>query len=93
MTDALLLRRMIDDPELKGIDLVVLDEFHERNLNQDLILGALRELQELGRDIKVLIMSATLDVNRLQEFLSDAPHIEVHRIKTPAVDSHPVLPT
>lgn len=77
MTDALLLRRMIDDPELKGIDLIVLDEFHERNLNQDLILGALRELQELGRDIKVLIMSATLDVNRLQKFFVEAPHIEV----------------
>lgn len=77
MTDALLLRRMIDDPELKGIDLVVLDEFHERNLNQDLILGALRELQELGREIKVLIMSATLEVQRLQQFLPDAPHIEV----------------
>ncbi len=39
MTDATLLRRMIDDPELQNIDLVVLDEFHERTLNQDLILG------------------------------------------------------
>lgn len=77
MTDALLLRRMIDDPELRDIDLIVLDEFHERNVNQDLILGAVRELQELGRDIKILIMSATLDVRRLQEFLSEAPHIEV----------------
>jgi ATP-dependent helicase HrpB len=88
MTDALLLRRMIDDPELRGIDLIVLDEFHERNLNQDLILGALRELQELGRYIKVLIMSATLDVNRLQQFLSDAPHIEVPGKVFPLVVRH-----
>jgi ATP-dependent helicase HrpB len=77
MTDALLLRRMIDDPELKGIDLVVLDEFHERNMNQDLILGALKELQELGHPVKILIMSATLDFTQLQKFLSDAPHVEV----------------
>lgn len=69
MTDALLLRRMVDDPELKGVGLVVIDEFHERNLNQDLILGCLREMQELGRDIKILVMSATLDVSRLQRFL------------------------
>ena len=77
MTDALLLRKMVDDPELKDIGLVVLDEFHERNLNQDLILGALRELQELGRDIKILVMSATLDTQTLQNYLSDADHIDV----------------
>lgn len=71
MTDALLLRRLVDDPVLKGVDLVVLDEFHERNLNQDLILGCLREMQELGRDIKILVMSATLDVDRLARFLPD----------------------
>lgn len=77
MTDALLLRKMIDDPELKDVGLIVIDEFHERNLNQDLILGTVRELQELGRDIKILIMSATLDVKRLQNFLPDAVHVDV----------------
>lgn len=77
MTDALLLRKMVNDPELNDIGLVILDEFHERSLNQDLILGALRELQELGRSIKILVMSATLDVKRLQDYLVDAPHIEV----------------
>ncbi|MBX3021084.1 MAG: ATP-dependent helicase HrpB [Bdellovibrionales bacterium] len=77
MTDALLLRRMIDDPELDGVDLVVIDEFHERNLNQDLILGAIRELQELGRPIKLLVMSATLDVDRLARFLPGAKVVDV----------------
>lgn len=70
MTDALLLRKMVDDPELNDIGLVVLDEFHERTLNQDLLLGALRELQELGRDIKILVMSATLDVGALKKYLA-----------------------
>lgn len=77
MTDALLLRRMIEDPELKGIDLVVIDEFHERNLNQDLILGAIKELQDMGRGLKLLIMSATLDTAKLASFLPDANFVDV----------------
>jgi len=77
MTDALLLRRLVDDPELKEFDLIVLDEFHERGLNQDVILGTLKELQELGRDIKILVMSATLDVGHLQEYLPASCHIDV----------------
>ena len=77
MTDATLLRRLIDDPELNGVDLVVLDEFHERTLNQDLILGLLLELQQMGRAIKVVIMSATLDVPRTLRYLGDAEHVDV----------------
>lgn len=77
MTDALLLRKMMDDPELKNVGMIVLDEFHERNSNQDLILGALKELQELGSEIKILVMSATLEVEGLQNFLQNADHIEI----------------
>jgi ATP-dependent helicase HrpB len=77
MTDALLTRRLIDDPELKGVGLVVLDEFHERGLNQDLILGAIRELRELGSPVKLLVMSATLDLARLRACLPAASVIEV----------------
>lgn len=77
MTDALLLRRLIDDPELKNFDLIVIDEFHERNLNQDLILGLIKELQEMGSPIKLLIMSATLNLNELNDFLPKAKTIEI----------------
>lgn len=77
VTDALALRMLIDDSELKDVDLVVIDEFHERNLNQDLMLGCLRELQELGRGIKVLVMSATLDTARLQRFLPGSFVVDV----------------
>jgi ATP-dependent helicase HrpB len=77
VTDALALRMLVDDPELNGVDLVVIDEFHERNLNQDLLLGCLREMQELGRDIKVMIMSATLDTRKLMAFFGDAVLIDV----------------
>ncbi len=77
VTDALALRMLNDDPDLTGVDLVVIDEFHERNLNQDLMLGCLREMQELGRDIKVMIMSATLDTRQLLRFFGSAEVIDV----------------
>lgn len=77
MTDALALRRLVDDPELGGVDLVVIDEFHERNLNQDLVLGCLRELRELGRDVKIMVMSATLDTDALVRFLPGAAVFDI----------------
>jgi len=92
MTDALLLRQMLDDSELSGIDLVVLDEFHERNLNQDLVLGCLRELQELGRPIKIMIMSATLDTTALMRYLPGAREIEVPGIVYPLEIVHSTSP-
>lgn len=77
MTEALLARQMIDDPELTDVDLVILDEFHERSAHVDLALGLLRELQELGRDIKILVMSATLEAEKISAFLGNCPIIQV----------------
>lgn len=77
MTEALLARQMIDDPELKDVDLVILDEFHERSLHVDLALGLLRELQELGRDIKLLVMSATLEADKIASYLGQCSVIQV----------------
>ena len=77
MTEALLARQMIEDPELEGVDAVILDEFHERSLHVDLALGLLRELQELGRDIKILVMSATLEADKIAAYLGNCPVISV----------------
>lgn len=77
MTDALALRRLVDDPELSGVDLAVIDEFHERNLNQDLMLGCLRELRELGRSVKIMVMSATLETESLSRFLPGAAVFDI----------------
>lgn len=77
MTEALLARQMLDDPELENVDIVVLDEFHERSLHVDLALGLLRELQELGRDIKIVVMSATLNAEKISAFLGSCPVINV----------------
>lgn len=77
MTEALLARQLLDDPELIDVDLVILDEFHERSLNVDLALGLIRELQELGRDIKILVMSATLEADKISAYLGNCPIISV----------------
>lgn len=77
MTEALLARQMIDDPELADVELVILDEFHERSMHVDLALGLLRELQELGRDIKILVMSATLEAEKISSYLGDCPIVSV----------------
>ncbi|MGZ3773255.1 MAG: ATP-dependent helicase HrpB [Pseudobdellovibrionaceae bacterium] len=71
MTEALLARQMLHDPELSDVDFVILDEFHERSLHVDLALGLLKELQELGRAIKILVMSATLEAEKIASYLGD----------------------
>jgi ATP-dependent helicase HrpB len=77
MTEALLAKQMLDDPELNDVDLVILDEFHERSLHVDLALGLLRELQELGCPIKILVMSATLEADKISIYLGNCPTMTV----------------
>src|SRR5207249_1140935 len=67
-------RGLVRDPYLDEVGIVVLDEFHERHLQGDLALGVVRELQETVRpDLKLAVMSATLETEALAAFLGDAP--------------------
>ncbi|CAD7560744.1 ATP-dependent helicase HrpB [Citrobacter europaeus] len=76
VTEGVLTRMVQRDPELAGVGLVILDEFHERSLQADLALALLLDVQQgLRDDLKLLIMSATLDNGRLQQLLPDAPMI------------------
>ncbi|WP_373676258.1 ATP-dependent helicase HrpB [Citrobacter braakii] len=76
VTEGVLTRMIQRDPELTGVGLVILDEFHERSLQADLALALLLDVQHgLRDDLKLLIMSATLDNGRLQQMLPDAPTI------------------
>ncbi len=77
MTEALLVRKMSQDPELKDVGIIVLDEFHERSLHVDLSLGLIKELQDLGADIKIVVMSATLDAENIAAYLDNCPIIAV----------------
>lgn len=76
VTEGILTRMIQQDPELSGVSLVILDEFHERSLQADLALALLLDVQQgLRDDLKLLVMSATLDNTRLQTLLPDAPLI------------------
>lgn len=76
VTEGVLTRLLQNDPELTGVDLLIFDEFHERNLQGDLGLALALDVQAGLRDsLKLLIMSATLDNNRLQSQLPDAKFI------------------
>src|SRR5438132_1872317 len=67
-------RSLARDPYLENVGVVVLDEFHERHLQGDLALGVVRELQETVRpDLKLVVMSATLDTGSVAAFLGEAP--------------------
>ena len=73
VTEALLLRQMASDPELKGVGAVVFDEFHERNLHSDVALALARRLQETRRpDLLIMAMSATLDTEAVAKWLGSA---------------------
>jgi len=69
-TEGILLRRMISDPCLSGVSVLVFDEFHERNLHADVTLARAMQLQKDSRpDLKIIVMSATLDARELQQRL------------------------
>jgi len=73
VTEALLLRQMASDPELKGVGAVIFDEFHERNLHSDVALALARRLQETRRpDLLIMAMSATLDTEGVAKWLGSA---------------------
>jgi len=77
VTEGVLARMILDDPELKGIAAVVFDEFHERSLDGDFGLALALDVQgALRPDLRLLVMSATLDGARVAALLGDAPVVE-----------------
>ena len=89
VTAGVLLRRMLDDPGLDGIDAVIIDEVHERALETDLLIGLLGEVRELRDDLTLVAMSATLDAQRVAAAIGadDAPAPIVEH----TVPAHPLV--
>jgi ATP-dependent helicase HrpB len=72
VTEGVLLRQMIDDPKLRGVSTLIFDEFHERHLYGDITLARALDLQEQHRpDLNLIVMSATLDAELLEDYLSE----------------------
>jgi len=77
VTEGVFTRMALADPELSGISAVIFDEFHERSLDADLGLALAFDIASALRpDLRILVMSATLDIPRLQAFLGGAPVVE-----------------
>ncbi len=77
MTDGILLAELSNDRFLTKYDTIIIDEAHERSLNIDFIMGYLKQLLPRRKDLKVIITSATLDVNRFSSYFNGAPIFEV----------------
>jgi ATP-dependent helicase HrpB len=75
VTEGVLTRRLLHDPQLRGVGCVVIDEFHERHLDGDLALALVARLRDQRPELALLVMSATLDAEPVAAFLGDAPII------------------
>ncbi|HYE99910.1 MAG TPA: helicase-related protein, partial [Planctomycetota bacterium] len=89
VTEGILLRQMVDDPSLRGVSALVFDEFHERHLYGDVTLARALDLQETTRpDLKLFVMSATLDVERLDAYLKPCARLSSEGRTFPVRISH-----
>jgi ATP-dependent helicase HrpB len=70
VTEGILLRQILSDPELRGVSAVIFDEFHERHLYGDITLARCLHLQQTRPDLKIIVMSATLDAAPLRDYLA-----------------------
>ncbi len=78
LTEGILTRQLLADPFLDGVGMVILDEFHERSLHSDLAVAMLKEMRESVReDLRIVIMSATLDAEKAAGFLGNCPIVRV----------------
>jgi ATP-dependent helicase HrpB len=92
VTEGVLVRRLLDDPELRGVRAVVLDEFHERHLDSDLLLALLARLRQGARpDLALVVMSATLDAEPVANFLG-APRLRSEGRAYPVTIEHLTAP-
>ncbi|KAG9064618.1 hypothetical protein KI688_002876 [Linnemannia hyalina] len=92
MTDGMLLREFMSEPDLAGYSCLIIDEAHERTLHTDILLGLIKDIARFRPDLKVLISSATVDADKFSDYFDGAPifnipgrtfPVEVHYTTSP----------
>eukprot|EP01087_Luapelamoeba_hula_P023884 TRINITY_DN8905_c0_g1_i1.p1 TRINITY_DN8905_c0_g1~~TRINITY_DN8905_c0_g1_i1.p1 ORF type:complete len:1059 (-),score=225.88 TRINITY_DN8905_c0_g1_i1:78-3254(-) len=73
MTDGMLLREFLSEPDLAGYSVLMIDEAHERTLHTDILFGLVKDIARFRPDLKLIISSATLDASKFSAFFDDAP--------------------
>ncbi|KAF3692264.1 putative pre-mRNA-splicing factor ATP-dependent RNA helicase DHX16 [Channa argus] len=95
MTDGMLLREFLTEPDLASYSVVIIDEAHERTLHTDILFGLIKDIARFRPDLKVLVASATLDTERFSSFFDDAPvfripgrrfPVDIYYTKAPEAD-------
>lgn len=77
MTDGMLLREAANDPNLSKYSVIVVDEAHERTVDTDIVLSLMKLISKKRPDLRVVVMSATLDMEKFQQFFGNAPILKV----------------
>jgi pre-mRNA-splicing factor ATP-dependent RNA helicase DHX16 len=95
MTDGMMLRELLTEPDLNSYSVLIIDEAHERTLHTDILFGLVKDIARFNKDLKLLISSATLDAEKFSTFFDDAPifripgrryEVDIYYTKAPEAD-------